>query len=397
MLWKGSIGSNRVGVIDLASGEVSELADGSFARFLPPGRIAIGAADGRLLVAPYDAGKRRLNEQPVLLLNDVQEEVSNGTVQFAIASNGTLVYQRKTRSDVRMLWVDRNGTRSPVDTALKRSFSSASLSPDATRIAVAVSVAGGGQVWVKDLRTGTFTPISQGLADADRPVWSSDGRSVGFLATRNTHRTAWLRRADGSDSARAIAGTARDYDEVSFPAGGRFALFRSEGSAQGTRHLLVMENGVDTVPRMLLQSRYDSYAMTLSPNGRWLAYVSDESGASEVYVRPFPNVDSAKFAISSGGSLEPLWRRDGTELFFRNRTGDMYAVAVNPGLEFQASAPKFLFAGEGLTLQDFYRSYDVHPDGTRFLMLEGGAADVGRLSMILNWRPELLNAPEASR
>jgi len=393
MLWKGSIGSNRVGVIDLASGEVTDLAEGSFARFLPPGQIAIGGADGRFLVAPYDAGKRQLKEPPVMVLNDVQEEISNGTAQFAIADNGTMVYQRKTSGDVQLLWVDRTGARSPVDTALRRSITSASLSPDATRIAVALAVSGGGQVWVKDLRTGTFTPISQGLADADRPVWLPDGRSVGFLATRQTHRTAWLRRADGSDSAHAFAGIVRDYDEISFPPGGRYTLLRSEGSAQGTRHLLLMENGVDSAPRVLLQSQYDNFAMTLSPNGRWLAYVSDESGASEVYVRPFPNVDSAKFAISTGGALEPLWSRDGAELFFRNRTGDMYAVAVEPGAEFHASVPKFLFSGQGLTLQDFFRSYDVHPDG-RFLMLEGGTADVGRLSVILNWRPEQLTARE---
>ena len=387
MLWKGSLGSNRVGVIDLASGEVSELADGSYARFLAPGHMAIGAPDGRLMVARYDAQDRRLAETPVLMLDDVQDEISNGTVQFAVASNGTIVYQRRTVGEVGLVWVDRAGAGTPVDATLRGSFSSASLSPDATRIALAVSVSGGGQVWVKNLRTGAFTPISQGLADADRPVWAPDGKSVGFLATRNTHRTAWLRRADGSDSARSLGGISSDYDEIALPPGGRYTLFRSEGSAQGTRHLQIMENGVDSIPRLLLRSRYDNFAMTLSPNGRWLAYVSHESGIGEVYVRPFPNIDSAKFAISVAGGLEPLWRRDGGELFFRNRSGDMLAVEVDPGLHFEASAPRELFSGAGLTLQDFYRSYDVHPDGKRFLMLRGGATDAGRLSAILNWRP----------
>jgi hypothetical protein len=215
---------------------------------------------------------------------------------------------------------------------------------------------------------------------------------VGFLATRNAHRTAWIRRADGSDSARALGGSSADYDEIWFDASGRFTLFRSEGSAEGTRHLLVLEKGVDTVPRSLLRARYDNFAMTLSPDGRWLAYVSDESGNSEVYVRPFPDVNSAKFAVSVGGGLEPLWRRDGAELFFRNTRGDMYAVPVGKGREFERGAPRLLFSRPGMALQEFYRSYDVHPDGKRFLMLSSGDAEARRLSVIFNWRPELQSA-----
>jgi len=256
---------------------------------------------------------------------------------------------------------------------------------------VARSVSGGSQIWVKQLRTGAFSRISQELEDADRPVWTPDGRYVGFLATKNTHRTAWIRRADGSDSARSLAGSSAEYDEVWFDRSGRFTLFRSEGSAEGTRHLLVLEKGVDTVPRSLLRARYDNFAMSLSPDGRWLAYVSDESGNSEVYVRPFPDVNSAKFAVSVGGGMEPLWRRDGTELFFRNTRGDMYAVPVGTGREFEHGAPKLLFSRPGMALQEFYRSYDVHPDGKRFLMLTSGDAEARRLSVIFNWHPELQN------
>ena len=389
MLWKGSLGSNRVGVIDLGSGAVTELAEGSYARYLPPGLIAIGASDGRLLVSHFDHRKNRLTDTPVLMLDDVQDEISNGTVQFAVAENGTLIYQPRHGGDVGVVWVDRSGHDVPVDTTLKGIFSSAALSPDGAQIALARNVSGGSQIWVKQLRTGAFSRISQELQDADRPVWTPDGRHVGFLATRNTHRTAWIRRADGSDSSRAIGGGSAEYDEIWFDKSGRFTLFRSEGSAAGTRHLLVLENGVDTVPRRLLHARYDHFAMTLSPNGRWLAYVSDESGNNEVYVRPFPSVDSAKFAISVGGGLEPLWRRDGAELFFRSTRGDMYAATVGTGRQFEHGAPRLLFTRPGMALQEFYRSYDVHPDGKRFLMLNSGDAEARSLSVIFNWRPEL--------
>ena len=307
MLWRGSIGANRVGVVDLGSGAVSELAEGSYPRYLAPGRIVIGASDGRVLVAPFDAHNSRLSENPVLMLDDAMDELSNGTVQFAVSENGTFVYQPKQGGMDGLVWVDRSGQVVPIDTTLRGYFSFATLSPDGTQIAVARSVSGGGQIWVKQLRTGAFSRVSQDLQDANRPVWTPDGRYVAFLATKDLHRTAWIARADGSDSPRPIARGAVEYDEVGFDRTGRYTLFRSEGSASGTRYLLVLESGMDSAPRILLKTRNDHYAMTLSPNGRWLAYTSDESGNAEVYVRPFPSVDSAKFAISVGGG----WGRCG--------------------------------------------------------------------------------------
>jgi Tol biopolymer transport system component/tRNA A-37 threonylcarbamoyl transferase component Bud32 len=385
MMWKGSIGSNSVGVVDLGSGAVTELAEGSYARYLSPGLIAIGAAGGRILVSRYEPGKRRLADTPALVLEGVQDDISNGTVEFAVAENGTLVYQPGQEDDVSVVWVDRSGRDVPVDTTLKGDFSSATLSPDGSQIALARSGVRGSQIWVKQLRTGAFSPISQELRDADRPVWSPDGRSVAFLATRDGHRRAWIRRADGSE-----------LDEIAFDRSGRYTLFRSEGSAVGTRYLLLLEKG-DSLPRALVRSRYDNFAMTLSPDGRWMAYVSDESGNPEVYVRPFPAVDSAKFAVSIGGGVEPLWRRDGAELFFRTPRGDMYVVTVGPGRQFEHGAPRLLFARPGMALQEFYRSYDVHPDGKRFLMLKTGDAEARDLNVIFNWRPALQSGQRAAR
>ena len=292
---------------------------------------------------------------------------------------------------VGVVWVDRSGGTTPVDTSLKGNFSGLALSPDASRIALAQSVSGGGQVWVKQLTTGTFSRLSFDVTDADRPVWTPDGRSVGFLATQGTRRLAWVQRADGSDSAHAVAKGTLEFDEVWFDQAGRFTLFRSEGSDAGSRHLFVLEHGVDTVPRVLLKSRYDNFAMVLSPDGHWLAYVSDESGSKEVYVRPFPNVDSAKIAISVAGGMEPLWSHDGRELFFRSIRGEMYAVPVVTGLHFEHSTPILLFSKPGLQLQEFYRSYDVHPDGKRFLMLSAGGAESTNINVIFNWRT-MLNA-----
>ena len=120
MLWKGSLGSNRVGVVDLATGAVTVLAEGSYPRYLAPDLIVIGGSEGRLLVAHFDAGKNRLTGAPELVLEDVQDEISNGTVQFALAENGTLVYQPKHGGNVGVLWVDRAGHDVPVDTIPER-------------------------------------------------------------------------------------------------------------------------------------------------------------------------------------------------------------------------------------------------------------------------------------
>ena len=258
-------------------------------------------------------------------------------------------------------------------------------------------VADGGQIWVKQLATGAFSRLSGELEDADRPVWTPDGRDVGFLATRNGRRTAWVQRADGSDSPRPAGRVDALYDEIWFDQFGRYTLFRTAGAGAGTRQLLVLERGVDTIPRPLLPSRYDDFAMALSPDGHWLVYVSDESGGREVYVRPFPDVNSAKFTISVGGGLEPLWRRDGRELFYRNPRGDMFAVPVTTGARFAHGAPRPLFSRPEMVLQEFYRSYDVHPDGSRFLMLNSGGEETHALNVIFNWRPELAQSGTATR
>ncbi|MBA2290897.1 MAG: protein kinase [Gemmatimonadales bacterium] len=397
MLWKGSIGANSVGAVDLQSGAVTELSDGSMIRYVAPEFVVIGAADGRLMAARFDADKGTLLSTPVLIEQNVQDETSNGTVQFGVSEGGTLVYQAAVGGEVRVVWVDRAGSATPVDTTLAGSFSSLALSPDGLQIALSRGLSGENHIWVKQLATGAFSRLSFDVTTADRPVWTPSGNAVAFLATRNGRRTAWMRRADGSDSARAVVPGGMAFDEIAFDRSGRYTVFRSEGGAQGSRRLFVFENGVDTLPRPLLSSRYDNFAMTLSPDGKWLAHVSDESGSREVYVRPFPNVDSARFAISVAGGVEPVWSRDGRELFYRTGRGEMFSVAIATGSTFTHTAPRLLFAKPEFAMLDYYRAYDVHPDGKRFLMFNSGAAESKSLKVVFNWRTQLERATRTTK
>jgi Tol biopolymer transport system component len=397
MLWRGSAGAAHIGAVDVASGHFTDLTPGSIARYMAPGFLAIGTADGSVMVARFDAAGARLTSAPVPMVQGVQEEGTNGTVQFAVSATGTIVYERQSGGNSGLVWVTRDGTETPVDTSSFGRYTNPALSPDGTQIAVAREDAGSTQVWVKQLATGAFSRLTSDMGAADRPVWAPDGRRVAFMATVDGRRSAFIRRADGSDSAEpAVPGSMR-LDEIALDPVGRYTVLRTEGVGQGSRHLLVVDSGKDTVPRTLIESRFDHYSPVFSPDGHWLAYVSEESGTADVYVRPFPNVDSARIAISVGGGLEPVWSRQGTELFFRGPRGEMYAVPVTTGRQFTHAAPKELFTIPGLVQDQYHRSYDVTPDGKRFLMTQSGGGNAAELNVIFNWRAELERLEETGK
>ena len=389
LMWLGSVTASHVGVFDVASGEVSDLGAGTVAHYMPPGYLAIGTPDGRVLVARFDLATARLQSTPLPILQGVQTEATDGTVQFAVSSNGTIVYERQTGGVGQLVWVDRKGTISTVDSTMRGTFQDPLLSPDGTQFVVARQEAGESQIWVKQLRTGAFTRLTSDRGNADRPDWSPDGRRVAYMATADTVRTAFVRRADGSDSERPVLSGEPKLDEVGFGPLGRFMLFRTQGTGIGSRSLLFAEPGKDSVPRVLIDSRYDHYAMKLSPDGRWLAYVSEESGTAEVYVRPFPNVDSARVAVSVGGGVEPLWSHDGTELFFRGQRGEMFATPVTTGAHFTHGSPVVLFTLPAMAQDLYHRDYDVTADGKRFLMVASGGNNAADLNVIFNWRVEV--------
>jgi eukaryotic-like serine/threonine-protein kinase len=389
LVWRGSAGASHIAVIDVKTGHTADLTVGTIARYLEPGYLAIGSADGRVLAAKFDVASGRLTSTPLPITQNVQTETTNGTVQFAVSRTGSMVYERVSTRGGGLVWADRTGVLTPVDTSLHGGFQDPVLSPDGKQFVVVRLDQAAPQIWVKQLPTGAFTRLTSDAGGADRPDWSPDGRTVAYMATVDGVRTAFLRRADGTDTERPVLSTRPRLDEVAFGPQGRFMLFRTEGSGVGSRHLLVADAGKDSVARPLIQSRFDHYAMKLSPDGRWLAYVSEESGVAEVYVRPFPNVDSARVAISVAGGVEPVWSHDGTELFFRGQRGEMFATPVTTGARFTHGTPTLLFTLPGVVQDLYHCDYSVTPDGKRFLMVPTGGDAASDLNVIFNWRVEV--------
>ena len=183
---------------------------------MAPGYVAIGAADGSILAARIDPATGKLLSTPTLVLQGVQLEGTNGTVQFAVSRSGTIVFQEQTATSSGIVWVDRKGHQSLVDTTMAGLLGDVALSPDGTRIAVSKDQAGESQVWVKQLTTGTFTRLSFNVTNANRPVWTPDGSRVAFLASRGGRRTVWSARSDGSGGVEAASPPGVTLDEVSY-------------------------------------------------------------------------------------------------------------------------------------------------------------------------------------
>jgi Tol biopolymer transport system component len=197
-----------------------------------------------------------------------------------------------------------------------------------------------------------------------------------------------MRRADGSNDEQPVNRKAPQLDEVSFSPDGRFTILRTLGTSAGSRKLLVA-NSPDIAPKPLFHTDYDNYAAVISPNGKWIAYGSNESRQDEVYVRPFPAVDSARWTISVSGGKEPMWSRSGRELFFRTASGDMMAVPIDGGNTFQAGTPVKLFNNPYLAGSERHHAYDVSLNDQQFIMVRNAQRNAQMLGVVMNWGSEI--------
>jgi Tol biopolymer transport system component len=309
-----------------------------------------------------------------------------GAVHLDVAANGSLVYVPRIDANLRLTWVDRNGREEPVP-AEARPYRHPKVSPDGTRIAVEVEDPSNTDVWVGEVRSGTFTRLTTSEDVDSDPIWTGDGSRVVFSSVRGASGLFW-QGADGGGAAEQLATGTGGVRALGWTRSG--ALVYEELQGADVRVLpLGGASAPQVIPLFDAPEYFNETLPAVSPDGEWLAYQSTESGDMEVYVRPFPDVAGRRWNVSVGGGFAPLWSHDGRELFYRNNMSLM-AVAVDTKPTFSAGTPQILFG-----LGDFVLAgtrgirYDVAPDGRFLLLKSDSGASQDRIVVVQHWTDEL--------
>ena len=390
-----TIEESQIAVLSLDTREQKVLIrGGSYPRYSPTGHLLYGV-QGNLWAVGFDLSRLETVGDPV----PVQEGVLTkplGAANFGISENGRLVYVPDA-GDARVLTsrlvvTGRDGAGTPLAEIAGIGWYPR-FSPDGMRVAFAAQHTEGTDIWVLDIERGTRTRLTSEGNNRFFPVWSLDGSQLAFADGTGATNRVLLTSADGSGEPETLL----DRDERQFPtswvAGGNVMTLQTE-YPDTARDLYVLAMDGDLTPELFLATPFEERGASFSPEGQWIAYVSDESGRDEVYVRPYPG-PGGQVIISTGGGAEVVWGPDGSELFYRN--GDqVMVVAVTTGLTFSAETPAPLFAapypldraGPGGT-----PNYDISPDGEQFIFVEQNSSTGGegstQIHVVLNWFEEL--------
>ena len=367
----GAMGSesDEIAVLDLSNGTHRALVRGIFARYARSGHLLYVTAEGTLMGVPFDEGRMQLTGEPVALTEGVGVRIGGGAVNLTLSADGTLWYAAGkvgSSGTLQPVWVARDGAATPAAPDWSGLISDPALSPDGKRLAVSITESTS-QIWVRDSE-GLVSKLTHKGRENVRPAWAHDGRSVAFVSDQRTDRDLFQRLADGSQPETLLLDEKRPLEEVAFSRDGAWVIYRA-GSIPAERDLYARRIGTDSSIALVATAAAET-SPALSPDGRWLAYVSDESGSTEVYVRPFPNTGDGRWQISSQGGQEPVWAHSGKELFYRvaGSTNVQMVVDVMPGPTFVPGSRRVLFPLIRYSLGASHQQYAVAPDG-RFLMI----------------------------
>ncbi|HKT61076.1 MAG TPA: protein kinase, partial [Gemmatimonadales bacterium] len=385
----------------IPGGTPRPLLKGVYAHYASSGHLLVVTGDGKLLAVPFDPKKMAITGAPVAVLDGMLRS-GPFELNLAVSDNGTLVYTAGGSSATNSAWwVNRDGTALQVDTSwhVQGTISSVALSPDAKAMAVGILRGANQDIWVKQLPTGPFSRLTFGDTVRSRATWSGDGRSVVYISDLGAGAgDPVTRRADGTGAPRVMLHIKGwTFGQVVPTKDGRWLVLRRSTAEAGNGDIFAVKVG-DTTLVPLVTSAARELSPAVSPDGRWLAYSSDESGTSEVYVRPFPDAATARWQVSASGGTNPLWSRDGRELFYMNGHGEMATVPIASGPTFGAGEPRVLFSVGNYTVGGNAGVYDISPDGKRFLMVRP-VAGIGETELVVvqNWFEELRQRADGKR
>jgi Tol biopolymer transport system component len=376
-------------VVDLESGTskplVTEAMRGWFAS---TGHLIYVRNDGALFAAPFDLDKLELTGSGTPLTDGVATVASSP--QIVIGADGTVLYLEgeTPAAQNEVLWVNRSGSAEPVSPDLVGPITNVALSSDERRIAATIlDQSIGAQLWVKELPEGAFTRLTTDDGLTRRPIWSRDDQTIAYITNPAGPYEARTVRSDGSTVGgfeTLMAPEGSSIMEVFYTPDEAGLLFRTGDANTGGADLGFLDLATGTVNDSVLASSFNERGVSLSPDGRWMAYTSNASGRNEVFVRPFPEARS-RVAVSTAGGTDPVWAKNGNQLFFVGGDGWLTAATyrTEPGFGVE-TITRLVDATSFYSYSTDWRRFDVTSDGQRFLMVRRiGAAETTTRGPIL--------------
>jgi serine/threonine protein kinase/Tol biopolymer transport system component len=377
-----------IDIVDIETGERKKIIEGaSTAKYVSSGHILFSRS-GVLYIVPFDVDQLEVTGQPVPVIQGVYSATTTGITNYAVSENGTLIYlpgsiEGESRKIVK---IDMKGNTTVLDSS-SHPYLEPSLSPDNKKIAVVIREGENYDIWVFDIARNTLSKLTFGGINRT-PHWSPDGKTIVYMKKKNNNINGiFSKPSDGSgDETQIFEGEGRFYVNCWTPDGKYLIIDNLTKESQSD--LLVIPMTGDEKPWKYLDSKKDEYESSLSPNGKWIAYLSDESGSYQIYVRSFPKKEG-KWQISTDVAEEARWSPDSKFLYYR-RNSQLMVVPVSTSSTFSAGVPKILFDNFPSVNVDSGITYDVTSDGKYFITTAPiQELSLSKIAVVVHWTDEV--------
>lgn len=382
----------EIWAVDLETKERRLLTQGTGPTYASSGHLLWGTPEGTLMAAPIDSRTAELTALSVPVAEGLWVNTF-GASEYSVAKNGTLIYgEGVSTGDSQIGWVSRSGIVSLLDPALQFDLGTGNvefaLSPDGSKVAFTArdEDTNGFDVWIRELPDGASRRLTFDDQSEFNPTWDADGNYVTYVKG-GSEGDVWRVSVDGSGAPELVLDDERSLYSASWSHDGAWLIAQTWfDSTQGQRDIVGFRPGLDqAVIPLVATEAFDEVVPSLSPDGRWLLYSSNETGQYEVYVRPFPIVDSPAVRVSRDGGRSPRWAHSGRELFYVSN-GNLISVAVRTDNQFTVLQRETLFSLPLLTsLSPTIHIFDVSSDDQQFLFVLPSLFSNSRVVLVQNF------------